>query len=447
MFCDVDKVDIVYERDDGAQVGVQTDHRTAAEIREDLPRSLVFTLSRIIRPMTADMGLAEVEVVFPELPPPELREAVEVAGGRVRAGDEVLEPEHAADPARADAIAAAALEQVGRAALARFELEATEAGLHAYEEQVGLHFEDFGHWVPEQQHTAVLELAAAAGEVMRAVHGGTWAREALFEQDFPFTVERDGSRTNLFGRAYRFFEESVSDGPSVLLRSAGEGSSDGPILPVLRPPGFAGNTQSPPFGRPLLDVDTPEIAAEMPHIYLVQDRPESVMYLQDLDAESFDTFLEASYPGLASRSVDVERLADDAPVFILEGDYFAASKILDRRLLAGLAETADSPVLLVAVPTTRAAVVGTPEYAAGIIDIVRQIYEGEGQSVRLSPLVFAATAEAGIEGLVRLGEPADDAPSGGGASGGGSSGGGASAGGSEEEAPVKKPWWKKLFGK
>lgn len=402
MYCDLDKVDIVYERN-GEQIGVQTDHRAAEDIEADLPRTLVFALCRIIQPFGSELGLSAMECAYEAMPPARLREAVEVAGARLRVGEGVVEPLAEPDDARADEIAALALEEVGRGALARRGLEATEAGLHALEAQLGLDAEYFDDWLPEQLNTAILELGAAAGEVMRAVHGGVWVRDHYFEQDIPFTVNRDGSRTNLFGRARRFFEESVDEGPSILMKTATEGPSDGPILPVLRHRDFAGGPDAAPTGRPLVEVEGVE---GIPHIYLVQDRPESVMYLGEQPREDFDVLLEASYQNLARVPASVERLQDDLPIYLLEGDYFATSKILDRTTLAGLAETVESERLMVAVPTTRTAVVAPmwedPSLVASFLALVEDIHDAEGQSVQLSRHAFLATPEGGVIGLIRL---------------------------------------------
>lgn len=465
MFCDLDKIDIVYTQADGATVGVQTDHRATDALAEDLPRTIVFTLARILRPMSSEHGLDHVECVFPAMPPERLREAIETAGARLRVEEALVEPLHAVDEAQADRIAAEALETVGRDALDRAGCARTAEGLEALERKLSPAAAEYEAWVPEQRFTAVLELGAAAGEVMRAEHGGRWVRDSHFQQALPFTVDRDGACTNLFGRATRFFEESTDEGPSLLLRTATEGPTDGPILPVLRAANYGAGTQGARTSRPLLE--GLEDVEGVPHVYLVQDRPQSVQYLSPESLEDFDALLEASFQNLVRLPVRPKRLGDDVPIFLLDGDFFATSKLLDQGMLMGLAEALGAELLMVAAPNHQVGFVAPLSEDVGFthafVNLVRSTFEESPPRTRLSPLVFAAIPGVGVKGILQLEEEAgapapaisDAEPS-----------GPASApepvdevaAGSADEPETddgegevggasSTPWWKKLFGK
>lgn len=435
MFCDLDKVDIVYTRADDAKIGVQTDHRFTEALAEDLPRTIVFTLARILRPKMASLELDEIECVYPAPPPERLREVIEVAGARLRVDDERVAPTYAPDEARMVELAAEALAVVGREALAREGMEPTEAGLIAFEQARAPDAAEFADWLPEQRYTALLELGAVAGEVIRAEHGGSWIHDTCFNHEIPFTVDREGARSNLFGRATRFYEDSVQEGPSVLVATVAEGPSDGPILPVLRSAGYGDKGLT---SRPLVGTEGDD--SLIPHIYLVQDRPQTVSFLPAQPLEDFDTLLEASYANLARLPIRPQRVRDDLPIYVIEGSFFATSKLLDRSMLSGLAETLQVELLLVAAPSREVALIGPfdqdPGFVEAFMDLVQSAHEDARPGARLSPCVFLADAQRGVHGLVRLvedkAEPAAapaDAPA------------------AEPEAPAPRPWWKRLFGK
>ena len=402
MFADLDRVDVVYTRGDGHKVGVQTDHRSRAALQADADRSLVFALSRVLSPLAADLDLVGMEYVFREPPPEPLRRALEAADCRVRIDDELLDVLQAPDEAVVEQLAGDALEAIGRATLARHELPVSPAGLEGLEATLTEDRDGYEDWPAERRYTALLELGAAAGVVLRAAAQGRWVRDDHFGSVFPFTLETDQARSNLFGRALRYYEESPSDGPSVLLNSVTEGPQDGPILPILRPEGVGQGVDAPMFSRPLLPVED----VEVPHIYLVQDRPSSVAYLPHASQEDFDALLEASLTNLARMTVPPERVEGQLPMFVLDGHFFAASKILDRHFLAGIAETLDSEMLMVAVPGQQLALIaGIPtevELVAGFVGLVEEAYEDVRPSHRLSRSVFIANPTDGVQGVLRV---------------------------------------------
>jgi hypothetical protein len=126
-----------------------------------------------------------------------------------------------------------------------------------------------------------------------------------------------------------------------------------------------------------------------------QDRP-----------EDFELLLQASLENLARLPITPERSESEPPFFLLDGHFFAASKILDKRLLRDLAARLGCEVLMIAVPGTQTALIAPlleQDQIASFIQMVEEIHrEHTQESYRLSELVFIATPANGIEGLVRL---------------------------------------------
>ena len=402
VFADLDRVDVIYTDEDGNKIGAQTDHRSRADIEADAPRTLVFALSRVLSPRNADLDLTGMEYVFREEPPPSLRRALEAADCRVRIDKALMPRDQQPDDELVDRLAGEALEEIGRAMLARHDQPISRDGLEALEAELVPEREGFDDWPAERRYTALLELGAAAGVVIRATNEGEWVRDHHFGFVFPFTLETQKARSNLFGRALRYYEESPYDGPSILLSSVGEGPQDGLILPVLRRAGVGDRVDVPLFSRPLLKTDDEDV----PHIYLVQDRPSSVAYLPHASIEDFDALLEASSTNLSKLTLTPERIEGDLPMYVLDGHFFAASKILDRRFLLGLAESLDCEMLLVAVPGQQLAVIapmtGEEALIAGFVQLVQNAYEDVTDSLRLSPHVFVATPQQGVHGMLRV---------------------------------------------
>ncbi len=410
VFADLEQVDVIYVGEDGRKIGLQTDHRPRDALEADVDRTMVFALSRVLTPRNADLGLVGMEYGFFETPPDEVRRALEAADCRIRVDDEILSPEQAPDDALVDELAGQALEALGRSVLQRHGQAVTREGLEQLEAALITDRETFGDWPAEQRYTALLELGAAAGVVIRALNDGHWVRDHHFGSVFPFTLECEDARSNLFGRALRYYEESPEDGPSVLLDSVTEGPQDGPIIPVLRRPGVGVQVDVPLFSRPLVSTDDEDI----PHIYLVQDRPASVAYLSHETQADFDALLDVSMRHIEQLNLTPERVDGQLPMFVLDGHFFASSKILDQRFLLGLSESLGSDGLMVAVPGQQLALIAAmpaqPELIVGFARLVEEAYEDVKQSLRLSPHVFVATPTKGVHGIVRFQDSPDGPP-------------------------------------
>lgn len=409
VFADLDRLDLVYDDDAGRRVGVQTDARTAAELAADEPRTVVFSLARVLGPLAVDDALAEITYAFSDDPPDRLRQALEAVGCKVEVRGQALEAEAEPDPRRVDELAGDALDALAEAAFERRGIEASEQGLAQLEAALESEREGFEAWEPERRYTAQLELGAAAGFVLKTIAPARWTRDQDFGNIIPFAIEVDGQRCNVFGRAERYYVDAADEGPTVLLRSFGEGSEhDGPIFPVLRPTGF-GEGQGL-IGRPLVELD-PEPEG-MPTVLLVQDRPNSVAYLTLDSQEDFDALLEASTDMLARMPVEVERVEGDLPFYVVRGSYYAASKVLDERTLVGLAESLETDTMMVALPSREVALVAPlvtePELVSAFVHLAEQAFEEQSPGHRLTSLVFVASADEGLQGILQVEESDDE---------------------------------------
>ncbi|MFY0573643.1 hypothetical protein ACN28S_04080 [Cystobacter fuscus] len=176
MYSSLDSIDIVTQNEETGRKGfLQTDHRSAAEIQREREVSTLFALTRMLNARQAiesEGGPVDVLYVCSEAPPDFLRSVVTSAGGRVQINDEPVSvyegpiglPEELADVAFRGLAFRVAHER--EASLDERLLSALE---EEYAQQPGVEQDEPGYW------TRVVELAAVAGELLRARHGGRWA--------------------------------------------------------------------------------------------------------------------------------------------------------------------------------------------------------------------------------------------------------------------------------
>jgi hypothetical protein len=170
------------------------------------------------------------------------------------------------------------------------------------------------------------------------------------------------------------------------------------------------------------------------------DRPASVECL-NLDAdEEVDTFLEASLHNLRQISVSCAPFGDTG-FHVVEGSFYASSKILDPAFLQGLARVLGSDTLFVAVPTQSAALVGSEDPAL-FVRVVEAIYEDIPPGERISPMTFVAAPEQGVVGIVRA-QPRERED---GEDDGAASAPPGDASSARASARPSRPWWKRLLG-
>jgi len=224
VYAQLDRIDLtVSTRDGEPQRFVQCDHRDAAEIAARETLSSVLAVLKIAVARASNDGVP-VEYVCEHAPPGFLVSAIVAAGGVLRVSEQpasaLLPPPPVDDEYVDRAFAALAAETS-----ARDRDEPTLEGLHALERRVtGTVTADTRSRDELAFWTAVVELAAATGELLRplAPRGG-WRYAADVHPPFVFTLELpDGAvmRVNPLGKATRFIEDGPHEAASSLVAAA-----------------------------------------------------------------------------------------------------------------------------------------------------------------------------------------------------------------------------------
>jgi hypothetical protein len=253
MYASLDRIDLVIQRDDGRKEYWQTDHRTAEEVERQRPLSILFALVRIMNPRRGDEA-DPVMVYSAAHPPPEfLLAALRAAGALLTVGD-ALEPKPVPGPAaaaeargtflgrafgaargllggegatRGEAGGTASLDEIIQGAFsslahevaARHGVPLTFNGLQAVETALAetspsCEEDETAYW------TAVLELGALGGELIRATNGGRWVQ--VDKGSLPFALStrfRGGPATvNPLGKAIKLFADGAGESVAGLVR-------------------------------------------------------------------------------------------------------------------------------------------------------------------------------------------------------------------------------------
>jgi hypothetical protein len=254
MYASLDRIDVVSQRTNGVKEYWQTDHRGAEEIEARRALSTLFALVRILQPLRwEDPAEPRPVVIYSATnPPPEfLRQAIRAAGALLTIGDDI-EPQPWPEPARpesgsffgramrglfgggqaaAAAPAAPSLDDIVQQAFAELAREVAAAhgvgvdveGLRVVEDAVAARQPD-----PEDDETAywtaVLELGAFGGEVLRARNGGRWVQ-----------ADRMGTLPFALATRYRGGDATVNPlGKAIKRLAGGEDDSVVALVQVVR---------------------------------------------------------------------------------------------------------------------------------------------------------------------------------------------------------------------
>lgn len=433
MFSSLHKIDFVASSPEGgaATLLVQTDHRTPAEVGADQGLSMIFALTRMLAPRSGEYAQATVRYTCLEAVHPLLETAAAACGAELE-GDRVRRDLTAAAKQAPEDLADAAFATVGRRVLAERGLAVDEAGLTALVDALAsppaVDDDELGHY------TALVELAAATGEVLRARFGGRWVHDAARLSLVPFVFQLavgDDMRANVVGKVEKYFRFGAIDSPVLLLRGGEDATVDeGPLLFTLKPAGWepAAKLVAEPIASGL------EVAgASVPLMVYGHDRPNTFAMLgvdkagvpprAELRAQALRT--------LAEVEVETERLdLGGIEIAVVHGSYFAAEKILDVAFLRRLHDELGCELLAAAVPEKARLLVtkgiAGPAALAGFLAVAKGIYDADEGGRQLSPTVFAIQ-DGAIVGVLT----ADGATSGTGAA----------------APPKKRSFWQRLFGK
>ncbi len=410
MFSSLHKVDIAIEGATGP-IAVQTDHRDAAEIESTYDLSVVFALTRAINPIRSG-NFEGVRFALLNEAPERFVSLLRAAGAEVEPmGGEILEA--APDPSLIDVLSAEALSSLGQRVLSDLGAACTVEGMvtveRAYAARVastgGRDEDEIGYW------TALVELGAATGEILRALHGGAWSRDPEFFSMVPFMLERDGMKSNVFGKAERFLERGPSESPTQLLRSAQDhGLELGPVMFNLRPRGWAGQTLA--LCEPLLSAADKLGDHDLPWVALVHDLPHTTRTLShETDPAEIEGLKEQALASLRQIEVEIAPVTVEALEFlVVHGDYYASEKLLDPVFMLGLQERLGAQMLMAGVPikgqlyVTSAPI--SPEQTVLFSVILEQQRAEAPPNEQLSSALILLT-DGAPSGVVRLAPPGE----------------------------------------
>ncbi len=351
MFSSLDRIDIVGNSDAGGKLYVQTDHRAHDEIENEIHLSVLFALTRIllVRHMAGESEF-EIRYVLPtETPPTDLCRAVSAAGATLEVAEQAVALE--ASGASPYDLADAAMAGLARRVIEREGLSMDEEGLRtlelrAFEARPALEQDETGYW------TLRMELAAVAGEILRRLGGGHWARDEHNLSMFPFAFLSGGDQIyNVFGRVERLFDRGLDEGPRRLLAIVADQATGGSsIMFSIKPGSFVRNEV---LCRPLMSLPESGQDLDIPIVVYGEDRPNTFAHFPyNEESEARQEQYHAQALALL-RSVEVEihrvELADTL-MLVVTGHYYAAEKILDPEFMRRMHEETGAELMLASLP-------------------------------------------------------------------------------------------------
>ncbi|MEO1526259.1 MAG: hypothetical protein AAFX06_12540 [Planctomycetota bacterium] len=350
MFCSLDKIDIVANKD-GQKVAIQTEHRSAEEIDSERALSTLMAITRVTAAL-ADPEIASVQYHCQNAIPDWYADVITAAGGSYHCNATDDERPAATDDAACDQMAEEALRELGRGLFSRSGVPLTRDGLTHLEDQVHAAVQESGgHGEDEYTYwKSVLELGAATGEAMRVGYGGEWSgcgprgpedADVRLPSLVPYAFRIGEVAVNVFAKAVRFLEEGEHQACSRLMTALDDvlnSDDQGQVFPMLRASDWNPGTDSF-YGRPLLP-ELPDEAGPSPLLTLVRDLPSAVQFIPgDTSEEELGTLRDEAKANLQSIEVDVQVVeAEGRQILIVGGHYFAAEKVLDREFMKSIEE-------------------------------------------------------------------------------------------------------------
>jgi hypothetical protein len=413
MYSSLDRIDILIKSALGP-TAVQTDHRGADEIVEQLELSTVFALTRAIKALRLkDPDIQAVLFAHIEPPPEALVDVLRAVG----AGIDLQDQERLLQPGTFDVDAVNAIvhdtfRALGREVLRREGLTATVDDLRAFEARI---LEQHPHRDAEEDEitwwTLVVELAAVTGEVlMREVD----ARWAVVDADgptadmasLPFSIQRDQLQTNVLGKAERFLEHGATQAPSHMIAGIHETPDEGPPMFKLVPSDW-GNLEHV-RSEPLLKGE-----GDIPHIAYGVDMPNSFAYAPASDDDDLEAKREACLKTLRTMPVEVNTLGDI--LHIVHDNYYASEMLLDPQFMQQWHDKLGAPLLTAAVPTRGLLAIvdgSNPNYVGALMQFVEMTRNDASADQHLSTELFGVF-DGQVQALVRFraaDEDEDDSP-------------------------------------
>ena len=416
MYCSLDKIDLTVKDTDGRPSAVQTDHRSPEEIEAEPELSALFAMTRVInaRAHFAEEGVANVAVRYAmpgERPPasalPTLRAALAATGGELEhlPHREQLGP---ASEEAASALADTSFASLARTAAAKVGVRDLGMALRMLEDQTiaappGREDDELGYW------TRVLELAALAGELLRAKRPGAarWVQTDRSLVPFGFQFADGDGATVMFpaNRAQRLVEDGRDESLFKLIAAADEAlatppdAATGRLMPSLRLRTSVDLDEV--AWRPLLTEEESEV---LPVVVCGVDGETSFGMLrrETLEREVSDVF-GVALANLATEPVHQEELhAGGTVITAVGGSFYAAEKLLDAPFMRALQRDLGARSLAAAAPVRGMLLVMSaddPSRLSRFAALARMRYD-DGGSRAISPAVLLLT-DGALTGFVR----------------------------------------------
>ncbi|MFN0252163.1 MAG: hypothetical protein ACKV2T_35130 [Kofleriaceae bacterium] len=410
MYCSLDKIDLAAQID-GQPVAMQTDHRGRAEIEREPELSILFALARVLnaRDHMADEGApnAAIHYVVSEEPPELLRDALVAAGATLEITDHRREPRvgstiellGAPSERAASELADRMFAALARRTAARVGTRDLGMALRMLEDQTWTappaRDDERAYWA------RVLELAALAGELLRAKHPdtGCWVHTDRAIVPFGFQVSTGESATVMFptNRAQRLVEDGRDESLFKLLLAAQEALASPPdavngrLMPSLRAR-FTVETDDA-IWRPLL-VDQ-RARHDLPIVVCGVDGENTFgMMRKEVLGPSPDDAMERAIANLATEDVETEELhADGMVIVVVTGGFYAAEKLLDEAFMRSLHDELGAYMLAAATPARGLLLVtdaGESTHLARFAQIAQLRFDDSGGRA-ISPAVMLVT--------------------------------------------------------
>jgi hypothetical protein len=417
MYSSLDRIDIT-ARDPatGHTLYHQTDHREAAEIEAEPEVSVLFALTRVLNAVRAGRPQgASVAYVCLGSPSPLLAQAVASAGGELRRYDgpvpfsgETAPPDDLADAAfreLAERVRARVGGSLDAELLQRLEAEVLAAGTTREEDEIGW-------W------TRVIELAAVAGELLRAQTQGRWGLSRKPLAVVPFSFICGSTEINPCGKAEKLLEHGPSESLSSLLLAAqdlGRELTAGPLLVNFKAASWEGRTQS--VCRPLLE-GAERQGVGVPLAVLGYDHPNTFGNMSRLpEGATFDELFTRAIDNLAGIDVPVEKMqVEDLVLLIAHDHFFACEKLLDAAFMKRCQDQLGAELLAAGLPNKGLLLLTGAAQPPAILHKFAAICEGRHRAapepLRLSPVPLLVQDGKVLGFLTRGDEPPPADPAG-----------------------------------
>ncbi|HEY5920914.1 MAG TPA: hypothetical protein VIV11_04550 [Kofleriaceae bacterium] len=353
MYCSIDKIDLA-ARVDGKPVAVQTDHRRGAEIEAEPELSVLFAMARVLnaRSHLHDSGHhdAIVHYALNDDAPPLLREALGAVGGALERGKRV-ESLGAANEMLAGELADRSFSALALRVKSRVGSRDVAIALRMLEDQT---FADPPRRDDEPAYwQRVLELAALAGELLRAKYPGRWVQTDRALVPFGFQVQSGAAVMFPTNRAQRVIEDGPDESLFKLLLAAEEtvqrpaDATTGRLMPSLRHRGDIELDEV--VWRPIVDDQGP---LDLPVVVCGIDGESTFgMIRREAMAKTVDAAFDEALFNLGDEAVQCEEIEiAGLTVIMVSGNFYAAEKILDREFMQSLHHALDSDLLAASTP-------------------------------------------------------------------------------------------------